>query len=180
MEIIKQFQIFCTNNHQSMKVQEVNLKRRPLILKKPIEHLKEVPAWLTIFIHCYTRYKILLQCFAVALQRTPSKNTLRHHIHESFTCLPLATCRLQNLLEFPTAKAPLDHNQLSKFLINYDVEMLLDLMDVIETMEIASVNISVNDSSLLDANQIMEFTFAKLNLISQLLEKECLTTCQKV
>ena len=140
---------------------EVCLWRRPLILKNPIEHLKEVPAWLTIFIHCYTRYKILLQCFAVALQRTPSKNTLRHHIHESFTCLPLATCRLQNLLEFPTAKAPLDHNQLSKFLINYDVEMLLDLMDVIETMEIASVNISVNDSFLLDANQILEFAFAK-------------------
>ena len=37
-------------------------------------------------------------------------------------------------------------------------EMLIDLVDVLETMEISSVN----DSSLLDANQIMEFAFANL------------------
>ena len=61
----------------------------------------------------------------------------------------------------PTAKAPLDHKQLYEFLINDDVEMLIDLVDVIETMEIASVNISVNDSFLLDPNQILEFAFAK-------------------
>ena len=40
--------------------------------------------------------------------------------------------------------------------------MMIDLVDILETMEIGSVNISVNDSSLLDANQIMEFAFAKL------------------
>ena len=41
-------------------------------------------------------------------------------------------------------------------------EMLIDLVDVLEVMRIGSVNISVNDSSLLDANQIMEFAFANL------------------
>ena len=40
--------------------------------------------------------------------------------------------------------------------------MLIDLVDVLEVMQIGSVNISVNDSSLLDANQIMEFAFANL------------------
>ena len=57
--------------------------------------------------------------------------------------------------------------------------MLINLIDDLESIEISFVNISVNDSSLLDANQIMEFTFAKLNLISQLLEKECLSNLSK-
>ena len=57
-------------------------------------------------------------------------------------------------------KASHDHSQVSEFLIN-DVEMMIDLVHVLETMEISSVNISVDDSSLLDAIQIMEFAFVK-------------------
>ena len=56
-----------------------------------------------------------------------------------------------------------------KFLINEDenenegdLEMLIDLVDVLETMDIGSVNISVNESLLFDVNQIMELAFAKL------------------
>ena len=41
--------------------------------------------------------------------------------------------------------------------------MLVDLVDVLETIEIAFVNISVNDSSLLNANQIMEFANLQKN-----------------
>ena len=55
-----------------------------------------------------------------------------------------------------------------KFLINEDedenegdVEMLINLVDVLETMDICSVNNSVNDFFLFDANQ-MEFAFPKL------------------
>ena len=55
-----------------------------------------------------------------------------------------------------------------KFLINEDedenegdVEMLINLVDVLETMDICSGNISVNDFFLFDANQ-MEFAFPKL------------------
>ena len=55
-----------------------------------------------------------------------------------------------------------------KFLINEDkdenegdVEMLIDLVDVLETMDFCSVNNSVNDFFLFDANQI-EFAFPKL------------------
>ena len=36
------------------------------------------------------------------------------------------------------------------------------MADALETKEIGSVNISVNDSSLLDANHIMKFAYAKL------------------
>ena len=53
-----------------------------------------------------------------------------------------------------------------KILINEDenegdMDMLIDLVEVLETMDIGSVNIPVNDSFLFDANQIMEFAFAK-------------------
>ena len=64
------------------------------------------------------------------------------------------------LLENGVQKASHDHSQVSEFLIN-DVEMMIDLVHVLETMEISSVNISVDDSSLLDAIQIMEFAFVK-------------------
>ena len=48
-------------------------------------------------------------------------------------------------------------------------EMLIDLVDVLEVMRIGSVNISVNDSSLLDANQIMEFAFANFQDIQSII-----------
>ena len=55
-----------------------------------------------------------------------------------------------------------------KFLINEDenenegdVEMLIDLVDILETKDIGSVNISVNESLLFDANQIMALAFTK-------------------
>ena len=40
--------------------------------------------------------------------------------------------------------------------------MLINLVDVLKIMEIGSVNIFGNDSSFLEANQIMEFVFAKI------------------
>ena len=52
--------------------------------------------------------------------------------------------RLQILLKFHAANA-------EKIL----TEILTNLVDVLERMEIGSVNISVNDSSLLDADQII-------------------------
>ena len=66
------------------------------------------------------------------------------------------------LLKNELQKALLDHGQLEEFLTNDEVERLKDLVDVLETMEIGSVNISTNDSSLLDADQVMEFTLEKL------------------
>ena len=41
MGLIKQCAIFCTNDHQSMKVQKANPRRRSLLLKKPFEHLQK-------------------------------------------------------------------------------------------------------------------------------------------
>ena len=38
----------------------------------------------------------------------------------------------------------------------------MDLVDILETMEVGFVNLSVNDFSHLDTNQTMEFTLAKL------------------
>ena len=55
---------------------------------------------------------------------------------------------MQNLLEFPAAKAETfltyvaDYGQLQEFLINDDVEMLMDLVDILETMEVGFVNVS--------------------------------------
>ena len=40
--------------------------------------------------------------------------------------------------------------------------MVIGLVDILEKMEIGSVNISVNDSSLLDVDQIIEFIYVKL------------------
>ena len=51
---------------------------------------------------------------------------------------------------------------LTKILLTIYTEMLIGLVNIFERMEIDSVNISVNDSSLLDIDQIMEFIHAKL------------------
>ena len=108
---------------------------------------------------------------------TPSKSTLKHHIHKSFTCLQSAwpagipCCKCWNdsyFWKMELKKYYLTIASFGKFLINEDedenegdVEMLINLVDVLETMDICSGNISVNDFFLFDANQ-MEFAFPNL------------------
>ena len=74
----------------------------------------------------------------------------------------LAALKRRYLLDSEVSKANIDLRIPEMSLTENEKAMLKDLIDILETLEVGSVNISGNACSLLEADQIMEFTLNKL------------------